>query len=62
MAREMCQKEEAMIDQEKIKKGVRLILEGIGEDADREGLVETPDRIARMYMELMGGIDRKSVV
>lgn len=52
----MRQKEEAMIDQEKIKKGVRLILEGIGEDADREGLVETPDRIARMYMELMGGM------
>ena len=41
-----------MIDQEKIKEGVRLLLEGIGEDPSREGLIETPDRIARMYTEL----------
>lgn len=45
-----------MIDQEKIKQGVRLILEGIGEDPEREGLVETPDRIARMYEEIVGGM------
>ena len=43
------------MDKEKIKEGVRLILEGIGEDISREGLVETPDRIARMYEELAGG-------
>lgn len=43
------------MDQEKIKQGVRLILEGIGEDITREGLLETPDRIARMYEELAGG-------
>ena len=43
------------MDKEKIKEGVRLILEGIGEDIYREGLVETPDRIARMYEELAGG-------
>ena len=41
-----------MIDQEKVKKAVRLLLEGIGEDADREGLIETPDRIARMCEEI----------
>ena len=44
------------MDQEKIKAGVRLILEGIGEDLDREGLLETPDRIARMYEEIAGGM------
>ena len=46
-----------MIDQEKIKQAVRLLLEGIGEDTGREGLKETPDRIARMYGEIYGGTD-----
>ena len=32
-----------MVDQEKVREGVRLILEGIGEDINREGLIETPD-------------------
>ena len=45
-----------MIDQEKIKQAVRLLLEGIGEDPSREGLVETPERIARMYEEIYGGL------
>ena len=43
------------MDKEKIEEGVRLILEGIGEDINREGLLETPDRIARMYKELAAG-------
>ena len=43
------------MDQDKIREGVRLLLEGIGEDTGREGLVETPDRIARMYEEICGG-------
>lgn len=43
------------MDTEKIKEGVKLILEGIGEDVSREGLLETPDRIARMYEELAAG-------
>ncbi len=43
------------MDSEKIKEGVRLILEGVGEDIHREGLLETPDRIARMYEELAAG-------
>lgn len=51
-----------MIDQEKVKEGVRLILEGIGEDIHREGLAETPDRIARMYTEIMGGMDEDAGV
>ncbi|MCM1327112.1 MAG: GTP cyclohydrolase I FolE [Bacteroidales bacterium] len=46
-----------MVDHEKIKEGVRLLLEGIGEDINREGLKETPDRIARMYEEIYGGME-----
>jgi GTP cyclohydrolase I len=45
-----------MMDYEKIKAGVQLILEGIGEDVTREGLLETPDRIARMCTEIYGGL------
>ena len=45
-----------MMDYEKIKAGVRLMLEGIGEDVNREGLLETPDRIARMCAEIYGGL------
>lgn len=45
-----------MINQEKIKEGVRLLLEGIGEDINREGLQETPDRIVRMCQEIFGGL------
>ena len=44
-----------MVDKEKIKEGVKLILEAIGEDPNREGLIETPDRIARMYEEIFSG-------
>ena len=44
-----------MMDQKKIEQAVRLFLEGIGEDVSREGLVETPQRIARMCEELYGG-------
>ncbi len=46
-----------MFDREKIKRGVELILEGIGEDKNREGLLETPDRIARMYEEIFSGME-----
>ena len=45
-----------MMDHEKIKQGVRLMLEGIGEDINREGLLETPDRIARMCEQIYGGL------
>lgn len=44
-----------MIDQEKIKAAVHQILEAIGEDPAREGLQNTPDRVARMYTELFDG-------
>ena len=46
-----------MVNKEKIKEAVKLLLEGIGEDCDREGLKETPDRVARMYEELFEGME-----
>ena len=46
------------MDSNKIEEGVRLILEGIGEDITREGLVGTPARISRMYEEIFGGLDK----
>jgi GTP cyclohydrolase I len=45
-----------MMDHSKIEEGVRLILEGVGEDPAREGLLETPARVARMYAEILGGM------
>lgn len=50
------------IDREKIMEGVRLILEGIGEDVTREGLVDTPARVARMYEETMSGMNEDASV
>ena len=44
------------VDQEKVREHIRGILEAIGEDPDREGLRETPDRVARMYSEIFEGI------
>jgi GTP cyclohydrolase I len=44
------------IDLERIARGVRLILEGIGEDPDRPGLQQTPQRVAEMYVELTAGM------
>ena len=44
------------LDLEKIARGVRLILEGIGEDPERAGLQRTPERVAEMYAELTAGM------
>jgi GTP cyclohydrolase I len=44
------------VDLELIAQGVRLILEGLGEDPDRPGLQETPRRVAEMYAELTSGM------
>jgi GTP cyclohydrolase I len=43
-------------DLERIEKAVREILLGLGEDPDRDGLLETPERVARAYAELCGGL------
>ena len=45
------------IDQEAIKTHIRGILEALGDDPDREGLKETPDRVARMYAEVFEGMN-----
>ncbi|GAA0070588.1 GTP cyclohydrolase I FolE [Clostridium sardiniense] len=47
-----------MMNKEKIIEGVKLIIEGIGENPNREGLIETPDRIARMYEEIFSGLNK----
>ncbi len=44
------------MDRDKIETGVRLILEGIGDDPDRPGLVRTPARVADMYADIFSGI------
>ncbi len=46
------------MDFAKIEKGVRLILEGIGEDPEREGLIDTPKRVAKMYQEMFWGLNQ----
>ena len=43
------------LDRKRIEEGVRLILEGIGEDPDRPGVVETPRRVAEMFEEIFAG-------
>jgi len=45
-----------LMDKEKIIQGVKLILEGIGEDPEREGLKRTPERIYEFYREIFDGI------
>lgn len=47
-----------MMDDKKIEEAVRLFLEGIGEDVDREGLRETPARVARMCHQIYGGLEQ----
>jgi len=49
------------MDLEKLKEGVKLILEGIGDDPTRAGLLETPKRIAKMYEEIFSGIGKDPI-
>ena len=50
------------MDMDKIEEGVKLILEGIGEDPQREGLQKTPERVARMYAECFAGLEEDPAV
>jgi GTP cyclohydrolase I len=58
----MAKKVKKTIDRDKIAAGVRLMLEGMGEDPNREGLQKTPERVADFYVELTEGMwqDAKS--
>lgn len=47
-----------MIDEAKIREAVKMMIEAIGEDPKRQGLVETPRRVAEMYSELFAGIGK----
>ena len=46
------------MDKQKIEEAVEMIIEAIGEDKNREGLIETPARVARMYEEVFAGIGK----
>lgn len=46
------------VDREKIEQAVRMILEAVGEDPSREGLLDTPARVARMYEEIFAGLNQ----
>ncbi len=46
-----------MVDLKKIEEATRLLLEAIGEDPEREGLKDTPKRVAKMYQEVTSGYD-----
>jgi GTP cyclohydrolase I len=49
----------ALIDQERVERAVRELLLAIGEDPDRNGLKETPARVARSYVEIFAGMQQK---
>jgi GTP cyclohydrolase IA len=51
---------DAHMDLDRIAKAVREILEAIGEDPDREGLIETPERVARMFAEVCSGLHEQA--
>ena len=62
VAAPLAQDEDFVVDQPRIARAVREILCAIGEDPDREGLLETPQRVARMYAELFQGLNQDPAV
>ena len=57
MTAKLNEKRTDFMDKQRIEAAVKEILIAIGEDPDREGLVETPSRVARMYEEIFGGLE-----
>jgi GTP cyclohydrolase I len=55
-------KKNKKVDTEKIEKAVKDILTAVGEDTNRDGLKKTPERVARMYEELLGGMQEDPAV
>jgi len=55
----MKDKDKTSVDTKRIEKAVREILLAVGEDTEREGLKKTPERVARMYAELLAGMHEK---
>ena len=49
------------MDTQRLERAVREILEAVGEDPSREGLLETPARVARMYQEILSGLEARCV-
>ena len=51
-----------MVNKDKVEAAVKLLLEGMGEDVNREGLKETPARVARMYEEPFVGFSNPASI
>jgi len=51
-----------MVDKKKVEEAIKLLLEGIGEDPNREGLLDTPARMGRMYEEIFSGMDENPAI
>ncbi len=49
------------MDKQKIIDGVKMLLEGIGENLEREGLLKTPERVAKMYEEILSGMEEDPI-
>ena len=62
MSEEFDEKPDDRVDLARIRRAVREILIAVGEDPDREGLLETPDRVARMYAEVFRGLHQDPAV
>lgn len=53
----MANQEEIMANQEKVEQAVYQLLEALGENPEREGLLDTPKRVAKMYAEMFSGLN-----